>query len=88
MWLGDILPFCLRNMWPSTHQIPTHWTSLFGCMLITRPALSVTQISTNSRTLSTGHWDAISEDYIPNGWMTFRGRLEAIIADKISYELF
>ena len=41
-WLEDNMPFWPKNMWPPTHQMPIHWTSLFGCMLSPRPALSVT----------------------------------------------
>uniref|UniRef100_A0A0K2UU95 Uncharacterized protein n=1 Tax=Lepeophtheirus salmonis TaxID=72036 RepID=A0A0K2UU95_LEPSM len=49
-WLEYHLPFWPKKMCPSTHQMVTYWTSLFGSMLCPKPLPSIPQISTTSRT--------------------------------------
>ena len=85
--LGDNMPFWPKNMWPPTHQMPTHWTSLFGYMSSPRPSLSppppppTPNINALKDTVNQ-RWGAMSEDHIRNGCKAFRGCLEAIIAAK------
>ena len=69
-----------RTCGPLTHQMPTQWTSIFGCML---RACTVCHKNINAlKDTVNQHWDNMSEDHICNGCKAFRGCLEAIIAAK------